>query len=209
MLQLETTMMSQPDVTAPASRIAQDEGLLAAIGRGDTTALSAFYDLHGGQIYGLALRILGNTHSAEEIVQDTFLRVWQRSHQFQPERGNVNQWLFGIAHHLCIDELRRRKARVVAVSDSDTPELLEQIQHDGLQLEEEILLRERRQIIRNALAEIPVEQRRVIELAYFSGLSQNEIAAHTGEPLGTIKTRVRLGMSKLREILAKRHVFGT
>lgn len=208
MLQLQMNTVSQPDVTADTPLFVADEALLAEISRGDSSALSTFYDRHAGQIYGLALRILGSTQSAEEIVQDTFLRVWQRSEQFRPERGNVNQWLFGIAHHLCIDELRRRKTRIVAILDSDTPALLE-LQHAGPPLEEEVLLRERRQIIRSALSEIPLEQRRVIELAYFSGLSQNEIAAHTGEPLGTIKTRARLGLSKLREILTARHILGT
>lgn len=208
MLQLQMTMPAQPNVTAQTLLLVADEALLVEIARGDSGALSTFYDRYAGTIYGLALRMLGSTQSAEEAVQDTFLRVWQRSEQFRPERGNVRQWLFGIAHHLCLDELRRRRSRIVADSASDVSTELEQVEHDGPLVEEVILLRERRQIVQNALGEIPAEQRQAIELAYFSGLSQNEIATFTGEPLGTIKTRVRLGLAKLRDILLAQQGIG-
>ncbi|MBC8161678.1 MAG: sigma-70 family RNA polymerase sigma factor [Roseiflexaceae bacterium] len=207
--QRELNVVPQTHSDPPAPPVLQDEALISAVASGDTAALSALYDRYARAVFGIARRMLDSEQTAEEVVQDTFLRVWHRSEQFQAARGGVPQWLLGIAHHLCIDELRRRKSRAVMVLNSDEPQLFEAMQQGGHSVDEEVWLRERRQLIRSALSEIPAEQRRVIELAYLSGLTQSEIASHTGEALGTIKTRVRLGLRKLRDILAERHITGT
>lgn len=207
--QFELNVVAETQMTTLAPPVFSDEALISAITIGDTAALSTLYDRYSGPVYGIARRILSSDQAAEEIVQDTFLRIWHRSEQFQAARGGVAQWLLGIAHHLCIDELRRRKSRAVMVLSGDDPYLFDAMHQNGPGVEEEVWLREQRQVIRGALAEIPDEQRRVIELAYLRGLTQSEIAAHTGEALGTIKTRVRLGLRKLRDILTEHHITGT
>jgi RNA polymerase sigma-70 factor, ECF subfamily len=183
-----------------------DEALLARIEAGDNSALELLYERYASAVYGLALRMLGASQAAEEVVQDTFWRVWRRSATFQPGRGQVAPWLLGIAHNLCIDELRRRRARGQMVFDTDEQPVLRDRPDAGLAVDEEVWVRERRQVIVQALGQLPPEQRRVIELAFFSGLSQREIAEQTGDPLGTIKTRVRLGLRKLKELLGGREL---
>jgi RNA polymerase sigma-70 factor, ECF subfamily len=186
---------------APTS--ASDESLMADIARADNAALSQLYDRYSSAVYGLALRMLASETAAEEIVQETFWRVWRRSATFDAGRGQLITWLLGIAHNLCIDELRRRRSRVVPFTGQAQEELLDALPASGPPVEEEIWLRERRRLIQDALTQLPLEQRRTVELAYFKGLSQREIAEATNEPLGTIKTRVRLGLRKLKELLAR------
>lgn len=184
----------------------QDDVLIAQIEQGDGKALELLYDRYAGAVYGLALRMLGSNQAAEEIVQDTFWRVWRRSATFQSGRGQVVSWLLGIAHNLCIDELRRLRARAPLIYDDAEQSILTGLAQDGPSVDEEVWLRERRKVIREALSQLPPEQRNAIELAFFGGLSQREIAEQTLEPLGTVKTRVRLGLRKLKEILTGREV---
>ena len=186
-----------------------DHTLIVQIGAGESAALALLYDRYASAVFGLAVRILGVEHTAEEVVQDTFLRVWRNSGSFKPDRGEVISWMLGIAHNLCIDELRRRKARITMVYDTDDYSLIGAMPSPHLPVDEEVWLRERREVIRDALAQLPADQRRAIELAYMRGLTQSEIAEHTGEPLGTVKTRVRLGLRKLRDILATLQMTGT
>lgn len=183
-----------------------DEALLARIEASDSTALELLYERYAGPVYGLALRMLGASQAAEEVVQDTFWRVWRRSATFQAGRGQVAPWLLGIAHNLCIDELRRQRARGQMVFDNDDQPVLRDRPHDGPAVDEEVWTRERHRLIVEALAQLPPEQRSVIELAFFGGLSQREIAEQTLEPLGTIKTRVRLGLRKLKDLLGGREI---
>lgn len=182
------------------SRPREDEGaLLARVAQGEEAALRALYDRCAGQALAVALRILASRAEAEEVVQDTFVDVWARSRQFDPARGGARAWLLAIARNRAIDKLRNRGAvsRMIdragdqAATDlprSESP--LESVEH-----------REARDRLGAALLALSGEQRQVLELAYYQGLSQSEIAEQLGEPLGTVKSRVRAALAKLAELV--------
>lgn len=178
---------------------ASDADLIAAVAAGRQEALMALYDRHGGMAYGLAYRVLGDAGTAEEAVQDAFLQVWRRAGSFDLARGSaVRSWLLTIVHHRAIDLLRKRSAR-----SAPTPieEMAERLSVPSAWPEvEATLLRER---VRAAIGALPAEQRQAIELAYFDGLSHREIAERTGDPIGTVKGRLRLGLRKLSTMLAE------
>lgn len=188
----------------PASERAapDDEALLARVAGGDSRALELLYDRYARIVYGVALRMLGVAELAEDVVQETFWRVWRRSSTFQAGRGHVSSWIFGIAHNLSIDELRRQRSRPNQVYDEDDRPVLRDMEDPRLDVAGAALEQERHRFVRAAMEQIPGEQREVLELAYFGGLSQSEIAARLHSPIGTVKTRVRLGLQKLRDILA-------
>lgn len=175
-----------------------DEELVALVARDESWALTELYDRYVRLVFSMALRVLNDRASAEEIVQEVFSKVWRGSSAFDGRRGKFSSWLIGIAHHQCIDELRRRRVRPVGESLAESPAMDLASDDDPVQAAERSYERAR---IRRALAQIPGEQRFVIELAYFEGLTHQEIAARCQEPLGTVKTRVRLGMQKLKELL--------
>jgi RNA polymerase sigma-70 factor (ECF subfamily) len=176
-----------------------DEALIAHVAHGDSRALEQLYGRYSRVVYGLALKILNSAEHAEDVVQETFWRVWRRAATFQNDSGQFAPWLFGIARNLCIDELRRRQARP-ATSAVESQVFL--AIPDGQPAVDELTWEaERRRLITSALGELPPDQRQVIELAYFGGLSQREIADHLDNPLGTVKTRVRLALQKLKGLL--------
>lgn len=180
---------------------AEDEALLARVARSDSGALEVLYERHARVVYATALRMLGNAELAEDVVQETFWRVWRRSGSFAAGRGQVAGWIFGIAHNLCIDELRRQRSRpMYAHGEQEQQALIEQ-PDDRSDVTSTAIERERRRAIVAALAQIPPEQREVLELAYFAGFSQSEIAQRLNSPVGTIKTRTRLALQKMRDIL--------
>ncbi len=175
-----------------------DEEIVALIARNESWALAELYDRYARLVFSLALQILNDRSTAEEVVQEVFAKVWRGAHDFAPERGKFSSWLIGITRHQCIDELRRRRVRPTAESVDETPLLELASDDDPAEAAAYTLERER---VRRALAEIPAEQRLVIELAFFEGLTHEEIASRCATPLGTVKTRVRLGMQKLKELL--------
>lgn len=178
-----------------------DIELMADVAQDDRKALSVLYDRYSRVVYTLAFRILGNQQQAEEIVQETFWRIWRSRHLFQSQRGEFLPWLIGIARNLCIDELRKRRSRPAPTDEAlDTQETL-QLPDTSLSPAEEAWDSDERRRVRAGLNELPEEQRQVIELAYFKGLSQREIADQLQIPLGTVKTRARLALKKLRDIL--------
>jgi RNA polymerase sigma-70 factor (ECF subfamily) len=181
-----------------------DQVLIAAISRGDSTALEVLYDRYSTVVYRMALRILKNREQAEDVVQEVFWRVWRRSGSFERERGRVAQWIFGIAHNLCIDELRRLRARPTPVYENVDHPVIQQLTDDQIDVPATAWASEQRRTIVEALDYLPPPQRQAIELAYFSGLSHQEIATRLNRPLGTIKTRVRLGLQKLGLLLTAR-----
>lgn len=184
----------------------RDEELIESVAEGNRRAFEQLYDRYAPLVFGLALKMLGNREVAEEAVQEIFWRVWQRAKSF--ERGrSFAPWLFGIAHNYCIDELRRRRARPQPVYEDDEHPVLSSIADEG-DVSEAALQGEQRRIVINALRELPREQREALELAYFGGLTQQEIATRLGNPLGTIKTRMRLGLQKLRQILQGQELAG-
>jgi RNA polymerase sigma-70 factor, ECF subfamily len=181
-----------------------DEALIARLAAGDTAALSLLYDRYSGAVFSLAARIVGDRQVAEDLLQEVFVRVWQRAGTYQGARGKPLTWVLGIAHNLAIDEVRRRRRRPLEADDRDEEgqliafQSLPSVDSDPSDLAWERLRRE--QIVA-ALAQLPQAQRILIELAYFEGYTQSQLAARLGEPLGTIKTRMRLAAQKLRELL--------
>ncbi len=182
----------------PADAVS-DEQLIEAVARGDRHAFETLYDRYSPAVFGLALKTLREREVAEEAVQEVFWRVWQRAKSFEAGR-KFAPWLFGIAHNYCIDELRRRRARPQPVYEDDEHPVLSSIAEPS-DVADAALESEQRRIVIGALQQLPAEQRQALELAYFGGLTQQEIAARLGNPLGTIKTRMRLGLQKLRGIL--------
>lgn len=176
-----------------------DEILIARVARGDRTALEALYDRHAGIVLGVCVKIMGEQAAAEDVLQETFWRVWQNASTYQSQRGSFTSWLFRIARNLAIDEYRRGRNRphtIIETSDADP--ILEHMPDLDMNVPEQAQANLNAQQIRNALSSLPREQRQVIELAYFYGMTRQEIAEATGEALGTIHTRARLGLQKLR-----------
>lgn len=179
-----------------------DLELLAFIGRSDRDALAALYDRYGRRVFSLAARILSDPVASEEITQDVFLSIWRRGGSYSPDKGKFTTWLFSIAHNRTIDELRRRK-RDRNRDNDDVEEHLDIISAD-ISPDDSAVAQSEYSRVRGALALLPPEQRTVVELAYFRGLTQAEIAVMTGQPLGTVKTRMRLALKKLRDALGSR-----
>jgi RNA polymerase sigma-70 factor, ECF subfamily len=175
----------------------RDEELLVLIGHRDEQALGALYDRYGRIIFSMALRVTGDRLTAEEVTQDVFQVVWQQTAAFRAASGSVAAWMIGITRHRAIDRIRsqRHKAR-----QRDTPidDAMAAMLSDNSSVENDAVIRSD---IRAALGELPIEQRHVVELAYYGGLTTVEIASSMGTPVGTVKTRLRLGLSRLRAAL--------
>lgn len=185
-------------MTSPAT----SGNLLPSIAAGDTVAVAELYDRHAATLHALLLRILGDRSDAQEVLQECFLQAWRRAADFDPSRGSEIAWLVSIARNRAIDRLRSRNLRSVREEEAgrEIPNELQSVDR-GEGAERQAILAELRQRMRAALDELPEAQRTALELAYFQGLSQSEIAERLGEPLGTIKTRTQLAMKKLRESL--------
>jgi RNA polymerase sigma-70 factor (ECF subfamily) len=168
----------------------------------DSQALEALYDRYFRQCFALAVRILSNGAIAEEVVQEVFLKLWQAPYSFDQQRGRFPSWLLSVVHHRCVDELRKNRrlvsANISLDSDEGGDDLLTRLPDEQRGPEEAAWISEQRSNVRRALGKLSDVQRRVIELAYFGGMTQMEIASHLGEPLGTVKTRVRLALQKLK-----------
>lgn len=195
-------------------RNVEDEDLIARMAARDPTALAALYDQYDRLVFSFVFHILNDAAAAEEVTQDVFLRAWEAAAKFQVGRGRVSSWLLAIAHNRAIDELRSRRARGAKVTtsyDLATPGELEQAFRSSLgratseeasDPQEAALDGMRRVRVLEALRQLPPEQSRVIALAYYGGFTHREIAERLQEPLGTVKTRLRLGLQKLRNLLA-------
>lgn len=175
-----------------------DRALIARIEGRDAGALATLYDRHGGRLLGLAQRILGDTGEAEDVVQEVFLHVWKSAATFDAARGPVLAWLLVATRSRSIDRLRSRRSagRASGRPLDEAPEIA-----SGDDVEQDAAAREWETKCRGAIGQLPEDQKRALELAYFEGLTQQEIAERTGTPLGTVKTRVRLGLMKLRELM--------
>jgi RNA polymerase sigma-70 factor (ECF subfamily) len=177
-----------------------DESLLRLIAGAQENALGELYDRYSRLVYSMAVNALGDAHLAEEVAQEVFLRIWQKAGTYQPEQGKVITWIASIARYRAIDILRRQKVRPegnrVAWASEETLEL-----PHPTNLESEVETSQRRQRVRSAMAQLPEAQRQVLAYAYFQGYSHSEIAEILKEPLGTVKTRIRLAMDKLRQML--------
>jgi RNA polymerase sigma-70 factor (ECF subfamily) len=193
-------MTADPQMSRNVADLSDAE-LIELVANGEARALEVLYDRYSRVVYSFALRIVGDPQLAEEILQEVFFRVWQQGSGFQSNRGSLITWLLSITHNLAIDEVRKRNRRPQK-ADSEDPELvLGGMADESTDIEQEVWLLGVRTAIVEALDRVPKEQRVVIELAYFRGLTQREIAETLGQPLGTVKTRMRLGLQKLREQL--------
>lgn len=176
--------------------------LIMAIGAGETSALERIYDLHSPMVYALLLRLLGNPEDAQEVLQEVFIQAWQRAATFDARRGNEIAWLISMARSRGIDRLRSRRTRTNRESEASREISIRTGDVVRAQSLDDAIVSEQQQEMRAALDGIPDAQRIPLELAYFTGMSQSEIARHLDEPLGTIKTRMQLGMKKLRDRLS-------
>ena len=176
-----------------------DEQLVDALAAGDSRALSTLWDRHARPAYSLALRMLRDPGWAEEVVQDVFLRLWRNPAAYDATRGDLRRWLLSVAHHAAVDGLRGRRGS--ARSRDAGPGPLEGMGREEEDPADAAWANLRAERVRAAISQLPPTQREVIELAYFGGWSQSEIAKNTGQPLGTVKSRLRMGMKKLRASL--------
>jgi RNA polymerase sigma factor (sigma-70 family) len=173
-----------------------DEALLALVSRGDDSALGELYDRYGRIAYGLALRIVRDRTLAEDVVQEGFLAVWRSAGTFLAEHGKPSTWILTLVHRRAVDLVRREERRRAGPID-------ELAQPAGEATDEEAWLRAQRQVVQEALRKLPPDQREAIELAYYGGFTQSELADRLGQPLGTIKSRMFTGLRRLRELLAE------
>lgn len=173
-----------------------DEALVALVNRGNERALAELYDRFGRTAYSIALRILRDQALAEDAVQEAFLTVWRSASRYMPERAKASTWILTMVHHRAVDLVRREERRRTEPMD-DVPEAL------GASTEEIAWLGLQREQVREALARLPDPQREAIELAYYGGFTQSELADRLGEPLGTIKSRMFAGLNRLRDLLSE------
>jgi len=172
-----------------------DEALVALVARGDEGGLAVLYDRFGPTAYGLALRVVRDPSLAEDAVQEAFMNVWRQADRFVPDRGKASTWVLTFAHRRAVDVVRREQRRRTDPLP-DTP-----IEGEALATDEEAWLRLQRERVQAALRRLPDQQREALELAYFGGFTQSELAERLGEPLGTIKSRMFTGLGRLRELL--------
>jgi RNA polymerase sigma-70 factor (ECF subfamily) len=176
-----------------------DETLATLVAQGDSAALEVLYDRFASRVLGIALKIVGDQALAEDILQETFWRVWQSAATYQSQLGAFTGWLFRIARNLSIDAYRRRNVRPqVFMSANGTDPILEETPDPNTDVAAQAESISQNRQVRKALASLPGVQRQVIEMAYFYGMTRQEIAEATGEALGTIHTRARLALQKLR-----------
>jgi RNA polymerase sigma-70 factor, ECF subfamily len=170
-----------------------DQALVTAIRSADQGAMAALYDRYSSIVYAVALRVLQDTGAAEDVLQDIFMQLWRNPGAFDASRGNMAAWLAVIARHRAIDALRRRRP------ETDIDDVFVSVETDMASEADRSRAMDK---VRGALETMPTPQRSALEMAYFEGLTHTEIAEKTGEPLGTIKTRIRAGLLSLRRVLA-------
>ncbi len=181
----------------PEQATASDVELLHAVARGDEAALARLYDQYRVILFGLLVRILGSREEAEDVLQDVFIQVWRRARDFDEKRGKPFTWLVTLTRSRAIDRLRQLGARqrLAGATANDEADQVSDALSDAIQSGQ-------REIVQRALAELPEEQKQALVLAYYDGLTQSEIASQLGTPLGTVKTRMRSGLTKLRGLLS-------
>ena len=192
-----------PPVNAPGLPVPEDPKTVAAMARGDERAAAHFYDKYSAQMFALAVRIVGEGADAEDVVLDAFTQAWNKAATYETDRGSVLGWLTTMTRTRALDCVRSRGRRTKAVDTAsrtmgDDPVGVAGAAVSAADLVE---LGERAESVNNAMTVLSGQQRNAIELAFFEGLTHTEIAERLGEPLGTIKTRIRLGMQKLRDVL--------
>ena len=178
-----------------------DHELIALVVDRRLEALEALYARYAGAVYSLAVNMLRDGGAAEEVTQDTFFNVWRRASSYNAEKGKVTSWVFSIGHHRVIDEIRRRRRREQTLAFQEI-DLSNQPDNGSNDPSKYATLQMQRSEIKGALSTLRPEQRVVVELAYYGGFTHSEIASRLGQPLGTVKTRMRLAIKKLRDVLS-------
>ena len=184
----------------------RDDELMERLASRDLGAFEALYDRYGDLVYSVSIRVVGDVHVAQDVTQDVFLRVWRKPDYFDQGRGKFVTWLLSVARNRSIDERRshgrrlRHEALPSATEEEDVVPSTDERDDPALMT----VLQDERKAVRDAMRVLPPEQRLPIQLAYFGGLTQQEIANQLGHPLGTVKTRIRLGMQKMRGVLEAR-----
>ena len=176
--------------SADSKGISPDSTLVSAIRSGDQSAMAALYDRYSSIVYSVALRVLGDTGAAEDVLQDVFMQLWRNPGLFDSSRGSLGAWLAVIARNRAIDALRKRRP------ENDIEDVVISVETDLASEADRARAAEK---VRSLLGSLSAAQRTALEMAYFEGLTHTEIAAKTGEPLGTIKTRIRAGLTTLRK----------
>ena len=182
-----------------------DDVLLQLVHLGNESALGALYDRYGKLAFSLAYRMLGDIQAAEDAVQEAFINIWRRAGSFSANRGTARTWIMAVVHHRCIDIGRRR----LGLTPRELPLEIAQLPEDPLDIWSEVSNTLDRELLNGCLERIPEKQREVIQLAFFEGYTQREIAELKGIPLGTVKGRIRIGMEKLRSLLQEMGVGGS
>jgi len=179
-----------------------DVDLMALVRAGEASGLEQLYDRYSRPAYSLARRILGDAGLAEDVLQEVFMALWRQPAKYDPSRGGFSSWLLAMTHHKAVDSVRReetlRRRRAKAAEDDET--LIGEA-GGGPDIDDQVVTSLQRDGVRRALRELPQVQREALTLAYFGGYTQREVAALTGAPLGTVKTRMLAGMRRLRDIL--------
>ena len=174
-----------------------DEALLSLVAASDEQALAELYDRFGGVAYGLALRILRDDALAQDAVQEAFLAVWRTADRFLAERARASTWILTLVHRRTVDLVRREeRRRAEPLEGAPEPPAPESV-------DEEATSRFRRRVVQEALRRLPAEQRQLLELGYYGGLTQSQLAEQLGQPLGTVKSRMFAGLTRLRDLLAQ------
>ncbi len=187
----------EPD---PAIDLAAEIALLKRIGAGDRESFEQLYERFSGVLFSMAYRVLNNQEAAEDVLQDVFVQIWEKAPLYDPERGKPLTWAITLTRNKAIDRLRSTQRRN-RLQDDVEKEAQTFEQFDGKNSVDAVEAMEKGALVRSAIEKLSKDQREAIQLAFFSGLTQTEIAEHLGEPLGTVKARIRRGMMKLREVL--------
>jgi RNA polymerase sigma-70 factor (ECF subfamily) len=196
------------DMTVPLQDLQDrdDAELSGLVAGGSAEALEVLYLRYGRVVLAFSTRMMGDRQTGEELVQEVFVRAWRQARSFSSERGSYVTWLLSITHNLCIDEIRKRNRRPQRAGSTDPVQVLVNVRDGGPTVEAQTEANELRTVMAKALGTLPDHQRQAVELAFFHGLTQREVAERLGEPLGTVKTRIRLGMKKLRDYLEEHEV---
>lgn len=200
--------MSLPPSTENAlpdeARDALDRSLLQRMAAGDQAALGALYDRFSRPLYSVAFQVINDAAEAEDIVHDVFMTLWQKAGDYSADRGRAFAWALTLTRNRAIDRLRSRRRRRELIDNAAPADLGYDETLSSNDSADDLWLNEKKVEVRQAVSALPADQRKALELAYFSGLTQQEIAAKLSEPLGTIKARMRRGLFKLRDLLASR-----
>jgi RNA polymerase sigma-70 factor, ECF subfamily len=183
-----------------------DATLTALVAAGSTEAFEVLYTRYGRVVLAFATRMMGERQLGEELVQEVFVKAWRQAQSYSAERGSYVTWLLSITHNLSIDEIRKRNRRPQKAASADPVLLMANVKDESPSVELSAEHTELRDLLNMAMTTLPSHQRQAVELAFYQGLTQREVAEVLGEPLGTVKTRIRLGMKKLRDYLEEREV---